>query len=207
MKKYIITAVIALTTILITSSAFISCKRIGAGHEGILVNLYGSETGVNDVSYVYGYVFYNPFTQSIYEYPTYVQTTDYPAFEVYAKDGLLFTVEPTISLKVIDGQAAPIFKKYRKDLPDIINGPLFNQVRETFKSPIISIFANFYRKIYEIRCILRLIKCDILYLYWFVEEYLGLFLKLVGVFGGEIAGSAAFRALVLNVGMLFKILL
>ena len=142
MKKYIIIAVIALTTILITSSVFISCERIDAGHEGILVNLYGSETGVNDVSYVYGYVFYNPFTQSVCEYPTYVQTTDYPAFEVYAKDGLLFTVEPTISLKVIDGQAAPIFRKYRKDLPDIINGPLFNQVRETFKSQISKLPAN-----------------------------------------------------------------
>ena len=74
MKKYIILTIIALATILITSSAFISCERIDAGHEGILVNLYGSETGVNDVFYVYGYVFYNPFTQSVYEYPTYVQT-------------------------------------------------------------------------------------------------------------------------------------
>ena len=142
MKKYIIPTIIALTTILITSSAFISCKRIDAGHEGILVNLYGSETGVNDVSYVYGYVFYNPFTQSVYEYPIYVQTTDYPAFEVYAKDGLLVTVDPTISLKVIDGQAAPIFRKYRKDLPDIVNGPLFNQVRETFKSQISKLPAD-----------------------------------------------------------------
>ena len=133
MKKYTIIAVIALTTILITSSVFISCKRIGAGHEGILVNLYGSETGVNDVSYVYGYVFYNPFTQSVYEYPTYVQTTDYPAFEVYAKDGFKLTVDPTVSLKIIDGKAVPIFKKYRKDIHDIIAGPLFNDVRETFR--------------------------------------------------------------------------
>ena len=106
MKKYIIIASsIVLTTILITSSVFISCERIDAEHEGILVNLYGSETGVNDVSYVYGYVFYNPFTQSVYEYPTYVQTTDYPAFEVYAKDGFKFTVDPTVSLKISDGKA------------------------------------------------------------------------------------------------------
>ena len=136
MQKYIVITTIAITAVLIAKVAFSSCKRIRAGYEGILVNLYGSEDGVNDVSCVSGTVFYNPFTQEVYEYPTIVQTVDYPAFEVYAKDGLEFTVAPRISLKVIDGQAAPIFKKYRKDLPDIIGDPLFTQVRETFKSKI-----------------------------------------------------------------------
>lgn len=59
-------------TILTTSSTFIACERIDAGHEGILVNLYGSDEEVNDASLAIGLVFYNPFTQSVYEYPTYV---------------------------------------------------------------------------------------------------------------------------------------
>ena len=112
---------------------FSSCERVDAGHEGILVNLYGSDKGVNDVSLVTGMVYYNPFTQNVYEYPTFVQTVDYPAFTINAKDGSEFTVDPTISLKIIDGQAAPIFRKYRKDVPDIINGPLFNHVRDAFR--------------------------------------------------------------------------
>ena len=33
-----------------------SCERVDAGHEGILVNLYGSDKGVNDVSLVTGMV-------------------------------------------------------------------------------------------------------------------------------------------------------
>lgn len=79
-----------------------SCsERVDAGSEGILVNLYGSEKGVDDVSLVTGRVWYNPFTEEVYEYPTYVQTIDYPAFTINAKDGSEFTVDPTVSLKMV----------------------------------------------------------------------------------------------------------
>lgn len=117
----------------IMSFSFMSCERIDAGHEGILVELYGSDKGVNDVSLVTGMVYYNIFTEQVYEYPTFVQTVDYPAFTINAKDGSEFTVDPTISLKIQDGHAATIFRKYRKDVPDIINGPLFNHVRDAFR--------------------------------------------------------------------------
>ena len=46
MKKFIL--FIALVGILT------SCERVDAGHEGILVNLYGSDKDVNDVSLVTG---------------------------------------------------------------------------------------------------------------------------------------------------------
>ena len=72
---------------------FTSCERVDAGHEGILVNLYGSDRGVDDVSLVTGMVWFNPFTQDVFEYP----------------------------------------RKYRKDVPDIIGGPLFNHVRDAFR--------------------------------------------------------------------------
>lgn len=52
---------------LMLSLSFTSCERIDAGCEGILVNLYGSERGVDDVSMVTGRVFYNPATQEVYE--------------------------------------------------------------------------------------------------------------------------------------------
>lgn len=69
---------------LMLSLSFTSCERIDAGCEGILVNLYGSERGVDDVSMVTGRVFYNPATQEVYEYPTYVQTIDYEPFTINA---------------------------------------------------------------------------------------------------------------------------
>lgn len=114
--------------------SFVSCnERIDAGYEGILVKLYGSDKGVQDVSLVTGRVWYNPFTESVYEFPTYVQTINYNAFTVNAKDGSVFTVDPTLSFKVKDGHSPIIFKKYRKDIVEITETTLFNYIKDAFR--------------------------------------------------------------------------
>lgn len=64
-------------SLILSALCLTSCsERIDAGSEGILVNLYGSDKGVDDVSLVTGRVWYNPFTEEVYEYPTFVQTID-----------------------------------------------------------------------------------------------------------------------------------
>lgn len=113
--------------------AMSSCERIDAGHEGIKVNLYGDDKGVGNVSLCTGMVWYNPFITQVYEYPTFVQTVDYEAFTVNAKDGSEFIVDPTISLKIVDGKSPEVFKKYRKELKDVINTTLYNYVRDAFR--------------------------------------------------------------------------
>lgn len=119
---------------LVAMFAMSSCaERVDAGHEGILVNLYGDDKGVGEVSMCTGMVWYNPFTESVYEYPTYVQTVDYEPFTINAKDGSEFTVDPTVSLKIVDGKSPAVFKKYRKDLNTVINGTLYNYVKNAFR--------------------------------------------------------------------------
>ncbi len=110
-----------------------SCARIDAGHEGMRVKLYGSDRGVDDINLVTGWVPYNPATTRIFEYPTFVQTIDYPEFSINAKDGSEFTVDPTISLKIIDGRSPEVFRKYRKGLTEIIQTTLFNYTRDAFR--------------------------------------------------------------------------
>ena len=105
-----------------------SCTRIDAGHEGIKVNLFGDKKGVDEVSLVTGWVFFNPLTEKVYEYPTFVQTVDYNPFTVNAKGGLAFTMDPTVSIKIIDGKTPEIFKKYRLKLDDIVNTTLYTVV-------------------------------------------------------------------------------
>lgn len=131
MKSKIIAFVMALMAVISLSS----CReRIDAGYEGIKVNLYGSDKGVDEVSLVTGTVWYNPITTKIYEYPTFVQTVDYAPFSINAKDGSSFTVDPTISLKIVDGKSAEVFKKYRKeDITEVINTTLYNYVRNAFR--------------------------------------------------------------------------
>lgn len=126
--------VFSILTLMCSLFSLTSCsERIDAGCEGILVNLYGSEKGVDDVSLCTGRVWYNPFTQDVYEYPTYVQTVDYPPFTINAKDGSEFRIDPTISLKIADDKSPFVFRKYRKELGDVISGTLYNYVRDAFR--------------------------------------------------------------------------
>ena len=128
--------VLLFTFMVMISMMFTSCgyERIDAGYEGIKVNLYGDDKGVDDVTLVTGAVWYNPITTAVYEYPTFVQTVDYAPFSINAKDGSSFTVDPTISLKIVDGKSAEVFKKYRKeDITEVINTTLYNYVRNAFR--------------------------------------------------------------------------
>lgn len=108
-----------------------SCvERINAGYEGIKVNLYGSNKGVDNVSMVTGAVWYNPITTEVYEYPTFVQTVDYPSFEVNSKDGSKFSIDPSALLKIGDSNTPTIFKKYRKPLEEVVENTLFVLIKD-----------------------------------------------------------------------------
>lgn len=60
--------------LLVLTLSVIGCTRIGPGHVGIVVNMAGSNKGVQDYPARTGWVFYNPATESVFEYPTYIQT-------------------------------------------------------------------------------------------------------------------------------------
>lgn len=127
--KRLLIAFMVMTSVIV----FSSCERIDAGCEGIKVNLYGDDKGVGDVALVSGRVWYNPFTTEVYEYPMYVQTVDYPAFEINAKDGSKFVIDPTININPIAGKAPEIFRKYRKPLEDVIQNVLVTHIRNAYR--------------------------------------------------------------------------
>ena len=126
--SWLITAVCAIVALIILMP--LSCERIDAGHEGIRVNLYGDNKGVGDVSLCTGMVWYNPYTTKVYEYPTFAQTVDYEPFEVNSKDGTKFKVDPSMIVKIKDGESPMIFKKYRKPLQEVIDGSLYVYVKD-----------------------------------------------------------------------------
>jgi regulator of protease activity HflC (stomatin/prohibitin superfamily) len=130
MKKYNLILVLSLLVVIFLSSC---SERIDAGNEGILIKMYGSDKGVQDVTLVTGRVWYNPFTEDVVEYPTYIQTIDYNAFDVNAKDGSSFKVDPTLSYNIVAGNSAKIFKKYRKPLKEVSETTMLNYVKDAFR--------------------------------------------------------------------------
>jgi regulator of protease activity HflC (stomatin/prohibitin superfamily) len=111
----------------------VSCTRIDAGYEGILIKQYGTDKGVSNVTLVTGRVTYNPFTEDVEEIPLYVQTMDYEPFIVSAKGGGDFTVDPTISLSIVEGSSPKIYVKYRKNIEEIIETTIYNHVKDAFR--------------------------------------------------------------------------
>lgn len=130
MKKAIIIIVIILLALIFMP---VSCTRIDAGYDGILIKQYGTDRGVQDVSLVTGRVWYNPYTEDVAQYPTFVQTVDYKAFQINAKDGSSFTVDPTLSFGVLKGNSPKIYTKYRKELDEVTNTSIYNYVKDAFR--------------------------------------------------------------------------
>lgn len=123
----------AIAAVLLLFSVMFFTTRVDGGHEAVLVKMYGQNKGVQDVSLVTGRVWYNPFTESVYEFPTYVQTVDYEPFVINSKDGSQFTVDPTMSLKITSGATPNIFVKYRKDINFILNGAIYNYIKDIYR--------------------------------------------------------------------------
>ncbi len=115
---------------------FASCTRIDAGHVGIKVNLYGTGKGVQDVTEVTGWVFFNPITTAIYEFPTFIQHKEYSgenSFVVNSRDGSEFKVSPIINYNVKSEEVPEIFVKYRRNLSEIEDGFLKTAVYDAFR--------------------------------------------------------------------------
>ena len=132
-SKFTIGAILAF---FILTIAFNSCERIDAGHVGVRVNMYGDDKGVDNVTEVTGWAFYNPFTMNVYEFPTFIQHKEYlneNSFVVNSKDGSEFTVSPILNYSVQREKVPQIFSKYRKNITDIEEGFLKTAIFEAFR--------------------------------------------------------------------------
>ena len=119
---------------------FSSCEIIDAGHVGVKVDMYGSGKGVNNVTACTGWVFFNPITSKVYEFPTFIQHKEYKntdegdnSFTVNTKDGSEFRVSPILNYSVRAEKAPSIFAKYRRTLPEIEEGFLKTAIYDAFR--------------------------------------------------------------------------
>ena len=135
-KKMVKSIIGGIGAILLVIILVQSCERIDAGHVGVKVNQYGDNKGVDDVVAVTGMVFYNPFTTTVYEFPTFIQHKEYKgenSFIVNSKDGSEFSVSPIMNYSVQRDKVPAIFSKYRRPLEDIEEGFLKTAVYDAFR--------------------------------------------------------------------------
>lgn len=137
--KNIVIAFISMLAMLVTG-----CNRIEPGYAGIKVNQAGSAKGVEEYPIQTGWVFYNPLTEKVYEYPTFQQNVIWthdvregsPLNEEISfncKGGAAITADVSMSGKFKTEKIPFVFVKFRAEPNIIAHGYLRNEVRDALQ--------------------------------------------------------------------------
>lgn len=131
MKKFIYLLAVAFVSIAMTS-----CTIVDSGEVGIEFHKWSSDSqdygGVEGTCK--GWVFYNPFTSSVFTYPTFTQRRQYEKIIVNAKDASIFEMDPTIAYHINPDKACDIFVKYRVDVKALEDGYIRTCIYEAYRT-------------------------------------------------------------------------
>lgn len=112
----------------------VSCTMIDSAEVGIKFSKFGlTDKGEVNAEYCSGWTVYNPFTTSIFTYPTNIQRCDYPDFTVTTKDAAEFKMNPMLAYSIQKDKAIQIFRKYRVDIRSIELGYMRTAVYDAYR--------------------------------------------------------------------------
>lgn len=149
-------SLIVLTCVFLAS--FTGCTtRIPPGNVGIKVNLYGSGRGVDDVTATTGRVWYNPFTQEVYSFPTYMQNASWTkeatkgskedeSITFNSVEGAVVNGDVAVSYQIVPEEVPRLFVELRQDADYIRDVYIRSKVRDSFsrnasKMKVVDIFG------------------------------------------------------------------
>jgi len=152
-----IVAVVAIIAFFVITSATVT--RIDAGHVGIRVRLAGSARGVQDIPVVTGWVFFNPLTEQIIEFPISVQNVVWTASQNEGRttdesitfssgEGVNINADIGLSFHIDPSLAPHLYLRFRQpNLMLLADGYVRNAVREAFnvvasKMPVQNIYGS-----------------------------------------------------------------
>lgn len=124
---------IILVAVIAVCVSMLAVARIDSGQTGIIVNLAGSERGVDDAKVETGWVVYNRFTKQLFEYPAFAQIVDYEPFDIQDKKGTIFKTDPTIEYYIERENAKVVFLRYRKTTEEQEQSVILTEVKNAYK--------------------------------------------------------------------------
>lgn len=132
MKKSVIRKFILLTSTIFLSINLTGCGQVPAGYRGVIVNLYGSEKGVADLSVGVGR-YYLGWNSELYLFPTFLQNYSWKgdqSITMQTNEGLTITTDAGITYSIHPDNVVKVFSKYRLGIDEITNTFLHNMVRD-----------------------------------------------------------------------------
>lgn len=125
---------------LLAAVLVVGCTRIEPGYVGIKVNQYGSQKGVEDFPLLTGRVWFNPFTHSVYEFPTYMQNRSWTSTSEWgdedesisfnSSEGATISADVGLNYTIQADKVPHIFVKHRQSVEVITQTYLRNKVRD-----------------------------------------------------------------------------
>lgn len=121
----------------------IGCTKVEPGYAGIKVNQYGSQRGVQDFPIETGRVWYNPFTEDVYAFPTFRQNHTWSkdlhegpshdqSITFQSSEGASLNVDIGISYRFVFEKVPHIYVEFKADADHIRDVFMRNQVRDAF---------------------------------------------------------------------------
>lgn len=138
--KWIAIAVALALTLIIAMSNMLT--RVEVGNVGLRVNLAGPTRGVENVPIVTGWVWYNPFTEQIVEFPTRVLTVTWTrdradgnnfdeSISFASAEGLTINADVGFAFHIEPSMAPRLYTRFRQsDLDVLAHGYIRNLVRD-----------------------------------------------------------------------------
>jgi len=119
------------------------CTRVPVGYEAIRVKDFGTYRGVSELALVTGKVWFNPVTETVHKFPVFLKSYPYTedtrqgseddeAIRFSDNQGLTFTSDVGIMCKVITGMSPHVFWYFRKDVDELIDGYIREQLQNCF---------------------------------------------------------------------------
>jgi regulator of protease activity HflC (stomatin/prohibitin superfamily) len=108
------------------------CSQVPAGYRGVIVNLYGSDKGVAELSVGVGR-YYLGWNSELYLFPTFLQNyswKDDQAITMQTSEGLSIHTDAGITYSIRPDNVVKVFSKYRLGIEEITNTFLHNMVRD-----------------------------------------------------------------------------
>lgn len=120
-----------------------SCSKVEPGYVGIRVNMYGAQRGVEDFPLKTGRVWYNPFTEDVYKFPTFLQTVSWTrdinegnpideSITFNSEEGAAINADISLSYRVRAEKVPYLFVEFRQPIENITNNYMRSQVRDAF---------------------------------------------------------------------------
>ncbi len=144
LARWINTRTLSVVGLISLSLWSVGCTTIAPGHVGILVNSWGKNRGVQDYTVTTGQVLYNPFTTSVFEWPTFVQsvvwtkspTEGHPTNEEITftnKDQMQVAADVSLAYHLDATKVPEFYVKFRTaDMDTFTHGYLRSLTRDKF---------------------------------------------------------------------------